>query len=95
MRLKERFRNIRTAFTQELRTFRFLCDDQRVPRLAKWSLGAALAYALSPIDFIPDFVPVIGHLDHLLIVPGLILFALWLIPPSVVEECRQRAHGQQ
>ena len=94
MRLKERFRKIRTAFTQELRTFRLLCDDQRVPRLAKWSLGAALAYALSPIDFIPDFVPVIGHLDDLVIVPGLILFALWLIPSAVVEECRERAQRQ-
>ena len=94
MGLNDRFRNIRTAFKQELRVYRFLCEDQRVPRLAKWALALAVAYALSPIDLIPDFVPLIGHLDDLLIVPALILFALWLMPSNVVGEARERAHQQ-
>jgi hypothetical protein len=89
MRLKERFRKIRTAFTQELRTSRLLCDDQRVLVLPNghWGQHWRMRCLLS-------IVPVIGHLDDLLIVPGLILFALWLIPPAVVAECRERAQRQ-
>ena len=55
--------------------------DRRVPRSAKVAAGAVAAYALSPIDLIPDFVPVLGYLDDLLIVPLGILLAVRLIPP--------------
>jgi uncharacterized membrane protein YkvA (DUF1232 family) len=56
--------------------------------MAKVLIGAAIAYALSPIDLIPDFIPVIGHLDDLIIVPLLVYMALKLVPKDVVEECR-------
>jgi uncharacterized membrane protein YkvA (DUF1232 family) len=58
--------------------------------LAKVLLGMAIGYLLLPIDLIPDFIPVIGHLDDLVIVPGLIYLALKMIPDEVVAECRRK-----
>ena len=57
--------------------------DRRVPWYAKAAAGAVAAYALSPIDFIPDFVPVLGYLDDLLIVPLGIMLAIKLVPSRV------------
>jgi uncharacterized membrane protein YkvA (DUF1232 family) len=51
-------------------------------------LGSAIAYAVSPIDLIPDFIPVVGHLDDVIIVPTLIWIALRLVPKDVIAECR-------
>ncbi len=59
------------------------------PWPAKALLWLAIGYALSPIDIIPDFIPVIGHLDDLVIVPALVLLALWLVPDNVKLECKQ------
>ena len=56
--------------------------------------AAALAYALSPLDLIPDFIPVLGLVDDLLIVPGLIVLAVWLMPPAVWEHARTRAEEE-
>ena len=61
------------------------------PRMAKLLSAAAVAYALSPIDLIPDFIPVIGYLDDLIIAPALIYMALKLIPPEVMAECREKS----
>ncbi|MCI7766681.1 MAG: YkvA family protein [Oscillospiraceae bacterium] len=61
------------------------------PAMAKISAGLALAYALSPIDLIPDFIPVLGYLDDVLILSGLIAIAVKLIPAEVLRECRIRA----
>jgi uncharacterized membrane protein YkvA (DUF1232 family) len=58
--------------------------------MARWLLGAAVAYALSPIDLIPDFIPVLGHLDDVLIVPLLVWLALRIVPAHVVAEHRSR-----
>ena len=52
-------------------------------------MGGALAYLLSPIDLIPDWIPILGYLDDLFIVPGLIYAALAIIPASVKKECRE------
>src|SRR6185312_9500562 len=68
--------------------------DPRVPWYAKALAGAVAAYALSPIDLIPDFIPVLGYLDDLLIVPAGIFLAVRLIPPDVLAELRQRAEQQ-
>ena len=62
--------------------------DPRVPSLAKIVAGATAAYALSPIDLIPDFIPVLGYLDDLILVPAGIWLAVRLIPPRLMAEFR-------
>lgn len=61
------------------------------PWLAKVLAAAVAAYALSPIDLIPDFIPVLGYLDDLVLVPAGIALAVRLIPAGVLAECRAQA----
>ena len=68
--------------------------DPRVPWFAKAVAGMVAAYALSPIDLIPDFIPVLGYLDDLLIVPLGIVLAVKLIPEPVMTELRAKAVDQ-
>lgn len=65
--------------------------DQETPAMAKAIIIAAIAYATSPIDLIPDFIPVLGQLDDLIILPALIALALRMIPPRVAARCRREA----
>jgi uncharacterized membrane protein YkvA (DUF1232 family) len=64
----------------------------RTPWYAKLVAACVVGYAFSPIDLIPDFIPVLGYLDDLLLVPLGVMLALKLIPPDVFAECRQNAH---
>ena len=68
--------------------------DQRVPRYARILAGLTVAYAFSPIDLIPDFIPVLGYLDDLIIVPLGIWLVLKMIPPQVLAECREKAAAE-
>lgn len=65
--------------------------DPRTPWYARVLAGLVVAYALSPLDLIPDPVPVLGHLDDLVIVPLGILLAVKLIPGEVLADARRRA----
>jgi uncharacterized membrane protein YkvA (DUF1232 family) len=65
--------------------------DKRVPWYAKLVAGCVVAYALSPLDLIPDFIPVLGLFDDLLLLPLGIALAVRLIPPDIMEENRQKA----
>lgn len=65
--------------------------DSRVPLAAKLVAGAVAAYALSPVDLIPDFIPLFGALDDVIIVPLGILLAVRLIPLAVMTELRELA----
>ena len=67
----------------------------QTPRYAKLYLLAVVAYALSPIDLIPDFIPVLGLLDELILLPFAIALAVKLIPANVMAECRARAAQEQ
>jgi uncharacterized membrane protein YkvA (DUF1232 family) len=81
---------------REVRVWSLVLKDPRTPQVSKWLLGAALAYLASPVDLVPDFVPVLGQLDDALIVPGLVWLATRFIPRGVVVECRERVcHHQE
>ncbi|MEA2642443.1 MAG: hypothetical protein QOF51_3837 [Chloroflexota bacterium] len=67
------------------------CRDPRTPWYAKAVAGLVVAYAFSPLDLIPDFIPVLGYLDDAVIVPLGILLALRLVPEPVMTECRAAA----
>ena len=69
----------------------FAARDPRVPWYAKAVAAAVAAYALSPIDLIPDFIPILGHLDELVVLPLGIMLALKLIPPELMAEHRASA----
>lgn len=69
----------------------FAVRHPRVPWYAKVIAAAVVAYALSPIDLIPDFIPVLGYLDDLVLVPLGVALVVRLIPADVLAECRARA----
>ena len=65
--------------------------DTRVSWYARMLAGVTVAYAFSPIDLIPDFIPILGYLDDLIIVPLGIWLVIKMIPPEVLAECREKA----
>lgn len=67
--------------------------DPRVPLYARLFALCVVAYAFSPIDLIPDFIPILGYLDDLILIPIGISIAIRMIPPEVLAECRERAEG--
>jgi uncharacterized membrane protein YkvA (DUF1232 family) len=79
---------------RELRVYQLVLKDNRTPKLAKWLLWLAVGYTLLPFDLIPDFIPVLGHIDDVIIVPALVLIALNLVPAEVVAECRMKVETQ-
>ncbi|MGE3909400.1 MAG: YkvA family protein [Chloroflexota bacterium] len=83
-------RRARALKTETLALY-LVARDPRVPWYARLFVAGVVAYALSPIDLIPDFIPVIGYLDDLVLVPLGIALALRMVPRPVLEECRARA----
>ncbi len=67
--------------------------DKRTPWVARLLAVVVAAYALSPVDLIPDFIPVLGYLDDLILIPAGIALALRLIPPEVMATARTRAES--
>ena len=65
--------------------------DPRVDWYAKVFIVIIIAYAVSPIDLIPDFIPILGYVDDLIIVPVSVFLALKMIPKEVIVECREKA----
>jgi uncharacterized membrane protein YkvA (DUF1232 family) len=86
-RWKERAKKIQTETYAVYLAYR----DPRVPWYARLFAACVVAYAFSPIDLIPDFIPVLGYLDDLVLVPLGIVLALKMIPRPVMVECRQKA----
>lgn len=85
--LKHRARYLKT----ETYALYLAARDPRTPWYAKLIVACVVAYAFSPIDLIPDFVPVLGYLDDLILIPLGITLAIKLIPCFVLTECRARA----
>ncbi|WP_373530719.1 YkvA family protein [Nostoc sp.] len=76
---------------QETYTLYYACKDSRLPWYTRLLAICVVAYLLSPIDLIPDFIPVLGYLDDLLLVPIGIILLLKLIPEDVIDESREKA----
>lgn len=89
--LLTRLKNQARALKREIVALRLATRDPRTPLAAKLIALAVIAYALSPIDLVPDFVPVLGQVDDLILVPLGLWLAIRLIPREVIEEARARA----
>jgi len=86
-----RLRELGRALKHELTYYRLVAAHERTPALARVAIGAAVAYAAMPIDLIPDWIPILGHLDDLIVVPALVYFGMKLVPTDVRAECRREA----
>ena len=87
----DRLRRLARHLKAEVSALALAVRDPRTPWYARIFAGLVVAYALSPIDLVPDFIPVLGLLDDLLLVPLGLWLALRLIPPEVLAEARARA----
>jgi len=84
---KQRARNLKV----ETYAIYLACRDPRVPWYARLLAMGVVGYAFSPIDLIPDFIPVLGYLDDLILIPLGITLVLKMIPAAVLDECREKA----
>ena len=71
--------------------YRLVLADRRTPLAARIILSLAVGYLLLPFDLIPDFLPIIGHLDDAVIVPALVVLAIKMIPTEVLDDARLKA----
>lgn len=86
-RLKQKSRHLKIEIYALYLAYR----DPRVPWYAKAFVALVVGYALSPIDLIPDFIPVLGYLDDLVLIPLGVAVALKMIPEKVMDDCRIRS----
>lgn len=91
--LADRLRHWARRIKRDAVTLWFACRNAKTPRAVKLLCLFVVAYALSPIDLIPDFIPVLGYLDDVLLLPGMIWLAVRLLPPAVFEDSRLRAEA--
>jgi len=89
----KRLKNLGQSIRREIRVYQLVLRDPRTPRLPKLLLGLAVGYALMPFDLIPDFIPILGHLDDVIIIPGLVWLALKMIPADVLNDCKKKAQA--
>ena len=89
----ERLKAWAAALKREALVLWFSSRDPRTPWYAKWLAAFIVAYALSPIDLIPDFIPIIGYLDEMILLPGAIWLVLKLMPREVLLDSRARAQA--
>lgn len=91
MTLLARWRQRAKQLKRETYTLYLACRDPRMPWYVRVLAAGVVAYAFSPIDLIPDWIPIIGYLDDLILVPLGIALVVKLTPPEVMAECRARA----
>lgn len=91
----ERSKDVVRLFKRELIVYQRVLQDERTPLSAKLFLALAIGYLCMPFDLIPDFIPVIGHLDDAVIVPALVFVALRFVPPELVSEYREQVIRDQ
>jgi len=86
----KRLKKLAFKIKREIKIYKEIIKDKKTPKLGKFFLGAGIAYALSPIDIIPDFIPFVGYLDDVIIVPLLIIIGLRLIPREIIIKHRMK-----
>jgi len=91
MPLLDRLRHWARRIKRDGVTLWFAARDPRTPWTVKALCAFVVAYALSPIDLVPDFIPVLGYVDDVLLLPALIWLAVRLLPREVVEDSRAQA----
>jgi len=79
---------------QEFAVYRIVLKHPQTPWIAKCFLGLAVGYLLLPFDLIPDFIPILGQLDDVVIIPVLLYLALLFIPKTVIQNCREQARQE-
>ena len=87
----ERWKARAHVLKREVHALYLAYREHRVPLKAKIVAALVVAYAVSPLDLIPDFIPVVGYLDDLIILPLGIMLAVKMIPADVMQDCRARA----
>jgi len=87
----EKLKALPKKINHEVRVYKLLMKDNRTPKLSKILLMVAFCYAITPLDLIPNFIPVLGYIDDLIIIPILIFIAVRQVPKGVVTECRGKA----
>jgi uncharacterized membrane protein YkvA (DUF1232 family) len=91
----EKIKAVRDRLKDEIQYYRLVYKHPQTPRAAKVFLWMGLGYFFMPFDLIPDFIPIIGHLDDLVIIPLLIYLGIRLVPESVKQECRQQVRDSK
>ena len=89
MHFQERIRTLKT----DIPAIFLALKDRETPILAKVFAGITVAYALSPIDLVPDFIPILGYLDDVIVLPMLIAITVRLIPEDVLQKNRKQSEG--
>ena len=90
MQLFQKLKTQAQHLKEEINVLMLAYRDDRTPLKAKLLVGLTIGYLLSPIDLIPDFIPILGAIDDLVIVPLLIAISIKLIPPIVLQDARER-----
>jgi len=89
MKISKGLEDIARGLKKRIGLYRLVLRHPDTPLFPKLLLGLAVAYTLMPFDLIPDFIPVLGQLDDLVIVPLLVIAALKLIPREIIAECER------
>ncbi len=86
-------KSLATHLKQEFAVYRLVLKHPKTPWVAKLFLGLAIGYLLLPFDLIPDFIPVLGQLDEVIVIPALLYIALLFIPKAIIQSCREQVQS--
>lgn len=86
----EKLKSLTKHLKKEFAVYRLVLKHPKTPFIAKVFLGLAIGYLLLPFDLIPDFIPVLGQLDDVVIIPVLVYIALLFIPKGIIQSCREQ-----
>ncbi|MFZ3088043.1 MAG: YkvA family protein [Methylotenera sp.] len=88
----KKFKSLTRQLKQEFAVYRLVLKHPQTPWVSKLFLGLAVGYLLLPFDLIPDFIPILGQLDDVVIIPVLLYVALLFIPKTVIQSCREQVN---